>query len=144
MAENAYAEETAIEDVVRRFEGCEFAVAEFTHARHLTVGTWYLCRSSPEETLTRMRAALMRFSAHHKKHGYHETITRFWTALIENFLRQLPEGMTVVQRVNAVVESFPNKEALFEYYTRERVMSEVAKGEWVEPDLRAIGAQGVR
>ncbi len=91
-----------------------------------------------------MRTGLVRFTAHHGKQGYHETITRFWIMLIRDFLGQLPEGLTIAERVNAMVESFPGKETLFEYYTRERVMSEVARREWVEPDLVAIGGERVR
>ncbi len=144
MGDAGYGDEAALREVVSKFEGCEFAVEEFTHARHLTVAAWYLCRFSPEEALTRMRTGLVRFTAHHGKQGYHETITRFWIMLIRDFLGQLPEGLTIAERVNAMVESFPGKETLFEYYTRERVMSEVARREWVEPDLVAIGGERVR
>ena len=31
-----------IKDVVHRFESCQFAKQEFTHAHHLAVAAWYL------------------------------------------------------------------------------------------------------
>jgi len=139
MADVAYLTEDAIREVIRKFERCEYAPAEFTHARHLTVGCWYLCTLSADEALNRMRTHLLRFSAHHGKHGYHETITRFWIELLDGAQRQQAADATVLSRINAVVALYP-KEVLFDYYTRDRVMSDTAKREWVEPDVREIGA----
>ena len=133
----AYPNEDAIRDVIRKFEHCEYAPVEFTHARHLTVGCWYLCTMPADEALNRMRTHLLKFTAHHGKHGYHETITRFWIKLLDGALRQR-EDDSLLRRVNAVVALYP-KETLFDYYTRDRVMSDAARREWVEPDLREIG-----
>ena len=138
MADVAYLNEDAIKEVIRKFEDCAYAPAEFTHARHLTVGCWYLCTMPANEALNRMRTHLQNFSAHHGKHGYHETITRFWIKLLDEALRQQHEEAPVLSRINAVVALYP-KEVLFDYYTRDRVMSDRAKREWVEPDLREMG-----
>lgn len=137
MADAAYLTENAIREVIRKFEHCEYAPAEFTHARHLTVGCWYLCTLPADEALNRMRERLQDFSAHHGKQGYHETITRFWIRLLDGALRQQAEDGTVLNRINAVVALYP-KEVLFDYYTRDRVMSDTAKRQWIEPDLRAM------
>ena len=134
----AYPNEDAIKEVIRKFESCEYAPAEFTHARHLTVGCWYLCTLSADEALDRMRTHLQNFSAHHGKQGYHETITRFWIKLLDAAIQHQHEDLPILGRINAVVGLYP-KEVLFDYYTRERVMSDQAKREWVEPDLREIG-----
>ena len=138
MADVAYLTEDAIQEVVQKFERREYAPAEFTHSRHLTVGCWYLSTMSADEALSRMRTHLQNFSAHHGKHGYHETITRFWINLLDGALRRQREDVPVLSRVNAVVALYP-KEVLFDYYTRDRVMSDTAKREWVAPDLREIG-----
>ena len=50
-----YRDENEIRRVVERFERCDFALPEFTHARHLTVACWYLCTLSREEAMERMR-----------------------------------------------------------------------------------------
>ena len=54
MAEVVYLNEDAIREVIRKFEQCEYAPAEFTHARHLTVGCWYLCTLPAAEALNRI------------------------------------------------------------------------------------------
>jgi hypothetical protein len=102
------------------------------------VATCYLTKFPFDEALVRMRAGLQRFIAHHGKQGYHETITRFWMELISGFLNGIFPDTAVTERANEVVARYGSKEILFEYYTRERVMSEIARREWVEPDLKSL------
>ena len=141
MNQAHYRDESEIADVVGKFEHCEFRLEEFTHARHVTVAAWYLCNLRPDEALKRMRSGLVRFIEHHGRHGYHETITRFWMERIGLCIAQMPADMSVRQKVNEVVELSQCKDVLFEHYTRDRVLSERAKREWVEPDVKAIGCQ---
>jgi hypothetical protein len=130
-----YENEREIVEVVERFEQCEFALEEFTHARHLTVACWYLCTLPAEEALQRMRDGLQRFLAHREKQGYHETITRFWMELLENYLCHCP-ATDLTSKVNSAIERFAKKDVLFSYYTRDRIMSDAARAAWVDPDLR--------
>jgi hypothetical protein len=141
MKDVGYRDEQAIVKVVEKFERCEFGVEEFTHARHLTVAAWYLCHLSPEEALVRMKTGLVRFIEHHGKQGYHETITRFWMEIAGKFVASMPRDADIMEKVNNIVERFDNKDVLFEYYSRERVLSEFARREWVEPDLKTIACQ---
>ncbi len=138
MGEGIYRSADEVRQVVEKFEHSEYAPEQFPHARHLATACWYLCQGSREEALVNMRTSLLRFTAHHHKQAYHETITRFWLELIGNFLDRIPEGMLLHERVNLVVEGFLDKELPFRYYSRERVLSERARREWVEPDLRPI------
>ena len=138
MANQTYASDREIEEVIGKFESCEFALEEFTHARHLTVACWYLCTMPPEAALLRMRGGLLRFIGHHGKQGYHETITRFWMELLRHELLGMPIGEPVTDKVNNLVDMHRNKDVLYYYYSRERVMSEGARAEWLEPDLRKI------
>jgi hypothetical protein len=137
---NAYRDIGEIEAVVRHFEACAYCTSEFTHARHLTVAALYLSSLPPEAALDRMRQSLVRFTAHHGVKGYHETITRFWMTLVSQFLEAQPEGTPLIQGVNLVVEKYPRKSVLFEYYSEARVMSEEARRQWVPPDLKKLGS----
>jgi hypothetical protein len=135
MEKPIYRSDSEIRDVVEKFESCSFPLQEFTHARHLTVACWYLCTTQPDQALARMRAGLQRFIVHHGREGYHETITRFWMELLGEFLRSLPGEISTVEKINHTVEAYSDKDTLFQYYTREFVMSEAARREWVEPDV---------
>jgi hypothetical protein len=137
MTEGTYRNEKEIRDVVEKFERCEFALAEFTHARHLTVACWCLCTLSREEALDRMRRGLQNFISHHGRQGYHETITRFWMELLRDHLSQCPKE-PLVSKVNSALQRFASKDVLYDYYSRDLVTSDLAKDGWVEPDLRPI------
>jgi hypothetical protein len=82
--------------------------------------------------------------------GYHETITRFYVLLIAHFIK------TNIQLVNKIVitpsneivnvdlltdeliKSYEDRSLIFEYYSRNRLMSKAARLEWVEPDLMSL------
>jgi hypothetical protein len=128
----------ALLSVVRKFEACAYDKAEFTHNLHLTVAAWYLWTSTPAEALDRMRASLLRFTKHHNVQGYHETISRFWMLLLRESIVQGEGDRAFVKRVNDLLERFADKNILFEYYTRELVMSDRARAIWVEPDLKPL------
>lgn len=113
---------------VRRFENCEYGLKEFAHREHLKVAWTYLKLYGYDTALVRMRQGLRRFSAHHGKMGYNETITVFWLRLLAAHLDENPAG--VLRRLK--------KDELFRYFSRELAMSERAKREWVEPDLRTM------
>ena len=137
-----YRHDSEIEEVVRKFEACEYALTEFPHVRHLTVAAWYFANLEPDDALARMRSGLLKFIGHHQKQGYHETITRFWMELVGNFLKNTSHRDSLVDSVNALIERYSSKEILFAYYSRERVMSEAAKKNWMEPDLQALPGNG--
>ena len=138
-----YREEHEIRSVVERFEKCDFALPEFTHARHLTVACWYLCALSREEAMDRMRRGLQAFIAHHGKQGYHETITRFWMEILADDLGRCLHDATLPERVNGALQRYSNKDVLYSYYSRDRVMSDEARTGWVEPDLRPLSNPAV-
>ena len=136
-----YREEREICDIVEKFESCSFALQEFTHARHVTVACWYLCTMPAEQALVRMRTGLQRFIAHHGRQGHHETMTRFWLELLGEFLRRMPGQMSVVAKINGAVAAHRNKDVLFEHYSRDRVMSEQARREWMAPDIVPVSSE---
>jgi len=133
-----YEDEREIEEVVQKFENCEYGLAEFPHARHLTVAAWYLSQLPPREAMAAMRRGLLRFTEHHGKQGCHETISRFWIEMVGDFLRQHGRGRTLPESVNGLLAAYRDKEIIFAYYSRSRVLSEVAKREWLEPDVKPL------
>jgi len=133
--------EVEILNTVERFETCAFRLDEFTHARHMTVACWYLATLPYEDALARTRTGLQRFIQHHGKDGYHETITRFWMILLDQALRARPAEWGLAARVEQVVAQYADKDVLFRHYTRERVLSDEARKQWIEPDLLAIRSE---
>ena len=126
-----------IEQVVRRFEECLYAPAEFTHLHHLIVTVCYLRKFSDAEALERMRRNLLHFSGCHNKQGYHETITRFWIYTIRKFIEGYRQ-QSLPEIVLRVLNAFADKNYIYRFYTRERLNSPKAKTDWVTPDLQTM------
>lgn len=132
----SYRTSAEIEEVVRKFETCEYENHEFYHSRHLAVAAWYLASFPPEIALEKMRSALLRFTQHHGRKGYHETITRFWLVVVQEFMRTAPGQNSFPDKVNELIRRYSDKNLLFEFYDRERVMSDEARRSWLEPNLK--------
>ena len=133
-----YACEDEVREVARRFEAREYALDEFTHARHITVAVLYLAELDFEAAMTKMRAGLIAFSSHHGKMGYNETITRFWLLGVKDFISPLQQE-TLVARANAAVMHFADKNLIFRHFTRDRLFSPEAAARWIEPDMLRMG-----
>lgn len=134
----AYPSGAEIEDVVRRFESCEYKPEEFVHARHVTVAAWYCLQFGEEAAAERMRAGLHKFTAHHGKSGYHETITDFWVRAVACHVRELRPTREPVAVVNEIVASLNDKNLIFRHYSREAIASAEAKSNRREPGLRSF------
>ena len=130
-----------LDDFVFRFVNRTLPKSEWTHAAHLSVGAWHVHRFGVEEAVNRLRQAIRALNESHgtantDSGGYHETITRAYAHLIAEFLSEQREG-TLAQRVGALLASpLAHKNALLAYYSKERLMSVAARGEWSGPDLK--------
>ena len=100
-----YDSEEEIERLVREFESCTIAAAEFHHREHLVVAVWYLQALTRDEAVARMRTALLRFIEHHgvdpKK--YSEEVTVFWVDAVASQLEEIGAQASVVEKCNHVV-----------------------------------------
>ena len=127
-----------IEAIVRRFENCDFAKGEFTHTFHLTVAAWYRWHFPATEALERMRLGLIRLTGKFGVKAYHETITRFWIRLLDKVLNSEERGHTLTESINRIVSAYGAKDCIYEYYSRNLLLSDSAREGWVEPDLKPI------
>lgn len=103
-----YETEPQIELIVRGFETCATAKTDFHHREHLTVAVWYLQTLSKEETVSRMRSALLRFLDHHgvDRKKYSEEVTVFWVDAIASHLEGISENASLVHKCNQVIDAF--------------------------------------
>src|SRR5262245_37755582 len=132
-----------IEALIRGFESTELPKSEWTHPAHLTVACWYLvCHPEPVAT-RKIREGILRYNnakgiVMTESSGYHETMTIFWIHLVRNYLSTTTLECSLVGLVNGLVCRYADKNLPFEYYTRARLMSWVARTDWIEPDLKAL------
>ena len=132
---------SGVEKLVRDFESCKLPLEGFKHRAHLSVTLFYLTQMSLPDATVRMRRGLQRFIAHHGVEGYNETITLFWLKLVERFLKahDSPPGRPAFRALlDELFENHGESGLIFDYYTRELLMSEKARASWVEPDLKPL------
>jgi hypothetical protein len=134
--------EAEIIALVREFESGATAPAEFKHSAHLLVAFSYLHLSSltVTEATERMRTSLYRYLEHHQvdRRKYNETITRFWIRLVRGFLDEADTTCAVPDLTGELLQTFNNSQLIYEYYSRERLSSEEAREDWIEPDLKPL------
>jgi hypothetical protein len=131
-----YRSEAEIEEVVRRFESCEYQPEEFVHAKHLTVTAWYFLHLGAEAAKEQMRAGLQKFIRHHGKNAYHVTITEFWLRLVNKHLQEAQPSEELVSRINNLIELLNNKCLIHNYYTREQLDTPEARATCLKPGLK--------
>ena len=124
---------------LRQFEQLTLAEQEFSHRGHLRLAWLYLCRydlpTAIEKTTKGIAAYANSLGATGK---FHHTLTeaivrimysRFQAANDENLEEYLGRNQDLVDNMWAV---------LHEFYSRENLFTDLAKREFVEPDLKPL------
>jgi hypothetical protein len=138
-----------IDDLGTRFEACAIPKAEWTHAAHLVVGLWHVHRYGAEDALVRLRSGIRRLNESHggvnsATDGYHETITAAYVHLLAQYRDRCSADQSLSERASQLLDSpLAGKHALFTFYSREPLMSAIARAEWVEPDIAPIDVRAI-
>jgi 4-hydroxy-tetrahydrodipicolinate synthase len=133
-----------LEQLARRFAAQDIAAKEWTHTAHLTMGAWHVHHLGPDQALVRLREGIRRLNQAHgtaetPTRGYHETITRAYVELLAVYLGRFPADTPLTARVAALLASpLAQREALFAFYDRARLLSPQARAAFVEPDLAPL------
>ena len=126
-------------EFVDAFERGELPRPMWTHGAHVAIAALYLQRHS-DNVLAMTRAAIRRHnrSVGTPESAYHETLTIFWLAAVDEFLSSV-EYDSELDAVKLAVAEFCEKRKLHEkYYSFDVVGSAEARAGWVEPDVRAL------
>jgi hypothetical protein len=125
-------------ELARALENGEIDNVDFKHFHHLHVGWAYLSEhSSVDDAIARMRATLRKFAASAGlPQKYHETITIFWMRIL-SALWNADENADLQNWVELNPQLL-EKDFPFNYYSRERLLSDAARLKWVEPDLKPL------
>jgi hypothetical protein len=129
-----------IETFVRDFEACTLPKPRWTHQAHLLVGLWYLSRHTPAEALDVVRKRIRAYNvavgtANTDTSGYHETITRLYLKGIAAHMARHGTQSLAISLALLLKSPLARSDWPLEFYSRERLFSELARREWVEPDL---------
>ncbi len=112
----------------------------WTHAAHVAVAACLAYEHAPDAALNLTRAGIIRHNesvgtANTETSGYHETLTRFWSGIIGNFVRA-GNFPTRLEAVRAAVNRFGEDRGIFRlFYSFDVVNDRRARREWLPPDL---------
>jgi len=126
------------EAFVTQVESCRFPADRFRHSDHIRLAWIYLRQEMDGVAEERMRQSIQRLARHAGADGkYHETLTIAWMRLVN-------AAIGLSSRIDRFVDFagahawLLNKDAVFEFYSRPRLMSDAARKSWMEPDRRPL------
>jgi hypothetical protein len=135
--------ELGIEELVEAFLACTLPKEQWTHQAHLRVGLWHVLRYDAAGALRLLRTRIQSYNVscgtmNTDHSGYHETITRFYVWVIDQFLRSADRQQGIDQLAQDLIHQCGDKSLPLRYYSRERLFSVLARRQWIEPDLAAM------
>ncbi len=130
-------------ELIQHFQTLTLPFAHWTHAAHLTVGLHYVSRYPIEQATSLLRVAIQHYNLHNgivqtQTRGYHETITVAFARLLAAFVATHPDATLDVVTELALASPLGRPDCLLRYYSKDRLMSWVARSGWLEPDLNQL------
>ena len=113
--------------------------AEWTHAAHVAMAAYFAVDHAAEATFAMMKAGILHHNAsvgtpNTEDNGYHETLTRFWSSEIGEFVRA-GRYTSRWEAVRAAVSAFgADRDRFRRFYSFDVVRDQRARREWVAPD----------
>ena len=133
----------ALDHFFHQWQSGNLPKSSWTHAAHVAVATCLAFDHAPERALELTRSGIIHHNesvgtANTETSGYHETLTRFWSAIIGEAVRagNFPTRLAAVRHT---VEKFGNDRGAFRpFYSFDVVNDRRARREWIPPDRSPI------
>jgi hypothetical protein len=121
------------------FEAGRIANQDFHHRDHLRLAWIQIRRLGVEQASDAVAGAIRQFADQHgHADRYHDTMTRFWVRVVGMGINRhptLPFDDLLAAEPHLLDKNLPDA-----HWSRERMASDDARRQWVEPDLRLMPA----
>jgi hypothetical protein len=129
------------DELLRAFESQSLPLENWCHELHLRVAYLYLLAAPFDSALERLRAGIQAYNAAQQvpeglESGYHESLTVCWLCLVAASMGEGTHGDSEAFR--RARPELHDKRRVLEYYSREHLLTERAKREFVDPDLQPL------
>lgn len=138
--------EAELNEIVTGFTNRTLDKSLWTHQAHIITAIWYLKNYEPEDALCRLRSGIISYNLsmggeNTGQSGYHETITVLWWELVRQFVTEKP-GLSFKESCECFLNSvMADKNFPFQFYTKEKLLSPLARAKLILPDLKEIKIQ---
>jgi hypothetical protein len=134
--------EASLQRFVEAWKSGKLPKPEWTHAAHVAMAAYFAFDHAADATFAIMKAGILHHNTsvgtpNTEDNGYHETLTRFWSSEIGEFVRsgRFPSRL---EAVRAAVSTFGEDRGRFRlFYSFDVVQDRRARREWVAPDREA-------
>ncbi|MFN8295439.1 MAG: hypothetical protein U0T69_04550 [Chitinophagales bacterium] len=136
-----------VEDIttsIKKFEDESLPKEQWTHEAHLATGLYYVYTYGKEKALEKIRINIKKYNVatggeNTATSGYHETITVFWIWVIDAFIQKSLSSLSVQELLIQMLQSeYIAKTLPFQFYTKDYLLSEEARKNFIEPDLKPL------
>ena len=121
------------------FEAGQIANQDFHHRDHLRLAWIQIRRLGLQRASDAVAGAIRQFAGRHgHANRYHETMTRFWVRVVGVGITRHPT--LAFDDLMAAEPHLLDKTLPFTHWSRERMASDEARRQWMEPDIRLMPA----
>jgi hypothetical protein len=135
--------EISLQEFVEAWKSGKLPKPAWTHAAHVGMAAYFAFDHAAEATFAIMKAGILHHNTsvgtpNTQDNGYHETLTRFWSSEIGEFVRSGRFGSRF-EAVRAAVSAFGGDRDRFrKFYSFDVVRDRRARLEWVAPDRHPL------
>src|SRR4030088_792426 len=135
--------EALLQRFVEAWKAGKLPKAEWTHAAHVAMAAYFAFDHAADATFAIMKAGILHHNTsvgtpNTEDHGYHETLTRFWSSEIGEFIRS-GHFMSRLEAVRAAVSVFGGDRDRFRlFYSFDVVRGRGARQQWEPPDREPV------
>jgi hypothetical protein len=131
--------EPGLQHFVEVWKAGQLPKAEWSHAAHVAMAAYFAFDHAPDATFAIMKAGILHHNTsvgtpNTEDNGYHETLTRFWSTEIGNFVRVGRFGSRWEAARAAVSVFGPHRDRFRLFYSFDVVRDRRARREWIPPD----------
>ncbi len=129
--------------LVEGFKSHDLDRSLWTHQTHQIVAIWYLTHYEADDALSRIRSGIIGYNLaigveNNGQRGYHETITVSWWQLIKLYIEKNRDKSFETLCDDFLHSPYCDRDTLLSFYSKERLLSSVARSRYLEPDLAPI------
>lgn len=141
ITEERVAWDGGLQGFVAQFQAGTLSKEDWTHDMHLSIGLYYVFTYGLERGYKLMAEGIRTVNAKHGQNkGFHETITRAYLVLLADFVDEYGPAPITQLNEQMLESGLSDRMLLFDFYSKDRLMSHEARTGFVEPDLKPLRA----